>query len=723
MIPIALETLHKHFGYSSFRHNQEAIIANVLDGKDTFVLMPTGGGKSLCYQLPALVFEGVTLVISPLIALMKDQVDALRVNGIQAASLNSTLAYQDQQNIVQLLRENKLKLLYLAPERLLKTENEFISFLKQVKVSLIAIDEAHCISQWGHDFRPEYRMLERLKQEFPDTPVIALTATADKLTQKDILEKLALHNPGIFISSFNRPNIKYRVEPKQRSFDRLLDFLETRPDDSGIIYCLSRSSTEDLARQLTAEGYKALPYHAGLEKEVRSQNQELFLRDEVRIIVATIAFGMGINKSNVRYIVHMDLPKSIEGYYQETGRAGRDGLDSEALLFYSYADVNKLRNFATIESNDKQTGINLQKLDKMALYGEIKTCRRKYLLNYFDEPAPDDCGNCDICLSDFETFDGTVIAQKALSAVARLQERFGIGYVIDFLRGSASEKIREEHKHLKTYGVGADITKEEWQKHFYDLLGQGYLKKSDGQYPVLQLTEMSHPVLKGQEKVTLASVKAKAVVAPVPAQEEQPHEDELFTKLKRVRLDLARLEDVPAYIVLSDATLLELATYLPHNREEISRISGFGEVKLDKYSEHFVNAIVEYCQLKGLSSRIHLRQSKRIRKDKREKLSDTKQQSLDLFLKGRNLSQIASERALSIGTIESHLAYFVETGDLDVLQLITADKYKKIEEIAAIKGYTSLAPIKETLGDAVSYGDIRMVLSDVKRKQKMEEAK
>src|SRR5688572_11262788 len=418
----ALQILQEKFGYTSFRLEQEAIINSVLQKKDTFALMPTGGGKSLCFQIPALMFDGLTIVISPLIALMKDQVDALRVNGIEAAFLNSTQASQEQDQILQKINSKTLKLLYLAPE------STFLKKISSFNVSLIAIDEAHCISHWGHDFRPEYLQLAQLKRSMPNVPVIALTATADRLTRKDIVEKLELHNPAIFVSSFNRANIRYTIEPKKNSFEKLLNFLETRKDESGIIYCLSRASTENLASDLAEEGIEALPYHAGMEREQRSRHQDMFLRDEAKIMVATIAFGMGIDKSNVRFVVHMDLPKNIESYYQETGRAGRDGLPSEALLFYSYADVNKLKGFVEVDGNNDQSAIMLKKLDMMAKFGDLKSCRRKFLLQYFSEDHTGNCGNCDNCTREVERFDGTMLAQKVLSAVTRLQERFGANY-------------------------------------------------------------------------------------------------------------------------------------------------------------------------------------------------------------------------------------------------------------------------------------------------------
>lgn len=711
MSPSAHTILQQKFGFQSFRKNQEAIIQHVLQRKDTFVLMPTGGGKSICYQLPALMFEGLTLVISPLIALMKDQVDALTLNGIPAAYLNSTLSASEQEAIMQKLRQNELKLLYLAPERLLRTESEFMSFIRSLNISLIAIDEAHCISQWGHDFRPEYRMLSRLKNEMPDVPVIALTATADKLTRKDILEKLALKNPETFISSFNRPNIRYLVEPKRKSFDRLLDFLNQHKEDAGIIYCLSRISTESIAEDLRREGYKALAYHAGLDRDLRAKHQDLFLKDDTKIIVATIAFGMGIDKSNVRFVVHMDLPKSIEGYYQETGRAGRDGLNSEALLFYSYGDVMKLRSFATVEDNEAQTRINLQKLEKMASFGELTLCRRKFLLNYFDEEAPQTCGNCDICLTKTDTFDATIIAQKALSAVVRLQEKFGAGYAIDLLRGSHAEKIREEHKQLKTFGIGADISKEDWQKYFNELIGLGYLQKSEGQYPVLQLTSKSAAVLKGQEKVLLTKSREKIQTATA----ETVYETALFDNLKNLRRVLAAEEGVPAYIVLSDATLLEIATYLPLHKTEFAQIAGFGELKLAKYGEKFWRVVADYCTAKNIQSRIHLKKPKRQQKEKIERLNDTKQQSLDLYRSGRTISQIAAMRELSVNTIEVHLAYFVGSGDLSIDEFVSPEKLNSIEKVVRENGNKALSPLKEILGDGYSYAEIKMTIAHLSR--------
>ena len=716
MTPI--QALQKYFGYSDFRHEQEAIIQHVLNKKDVLALMPTGGGKSLCYQLPAVLLDGLTIVISPLIALMKDQVDSLNVSGIPAAFYNSSQTPDEQVQLTTKLKNNGIRLLYLAPERLFGNESKLMGFLKTLPVSLIAIDEAHCISHWGHDFRPEYLALAGLKDHFPNIPVIALTATADKLTKKDILEKLNLKNPAVFISSFNRANITYRVAPKKNSFNQLLAFLEERKDEAGIIYCLSRKSTEALAADLKDEGFLAEAYHAGLDHAVKARNQEAFLRDDLKIIVATIAFGMGINKSNVRYVVHVDMPKNIEGYYQETGRAGRDGLPSDALLLYSPGDAIKLKQFAMIDDNPEQSRIMLNKLNDMVKYCQLQACRRQFLLKYFEEEFPPNCGSCDICLTEFKRFDGTLIAQKALSAVSRLKERFGSTYVIDFLRGSKNEKIREEHKQLKTYGIGADVSKTDWHRYVRELTKMGYLQVTDDAYPVLKLTSLSGPVLKGLQKVELIASQTTEEHQPADA---LPFEAGLLVELKNIRRDIALHENVPAYVILSDATLVEIATYLPQNLDELRLISGFGDIKLARYGREFLLPVKNYCAKNDLSSKIKQKVRKRERKPKTERSNDVKRSSdtafdsFTSFRSGKKVAEIATERGLVVSTIEGHLSYYVYNGSIDIAEMVTEEKKRLIKDAIESYGAEKLSPLKEVLGVDFSYGEIKAVIAWMRR--------
>jgi len=704
------KVLKEVFGYREFRGEQEAIIEAVIHGQDALVLMPTGGGKSLCYQIPALCQEGISIVISPLIALMKDQVDALKMNGVGAAYINSTQSREEQMEIIHQLRSGKIKLLYLAPERI----NESLwKFLKSFTISLFAIDEAHCISHWGHDFRPDYRQLIRIKELFPQVPLIALTATADNITREDILKCLGLAQAKVFVSSFNRPNIRYLVTPKQNSYVELLQFLKDKKEESGIIYCLSRRSTEDLAEDLREEGLSAVCYHAGLNRETRQKNQELFAADKVKIVVATIAFGMGIDKSNVRYVVHMDLPKNIESYYQETGRAGRDGLDSDALLFYSYGDVIKLKSFVEVEGNETQSEIMLKKLDQMANFASKRSCRRKYLLNYFDEKAPSYCGNCDFCLSEFEKKDATTAAQMALSAVGRLQERFGGGYVIDLLRGSESVRIREEHKQLPTYGIGADKSKEEWSAIIRALIEQEVLFRTEDRYPVLKLSPMAWSILKGKEKFFYYSRLEKESVEKVAISSNRSNE--LFERLRKLRMLIAESEGVPPFVVFSDATLDELATFLPQNQDELLRISGFGQVKLAKYGKEFLDEVLSYCREKGLSSRMPAEKIKR-RKTKTRKTkkgeSSTYLETLQLAKQGLSIEEMAEARGFSPKTIVSHLELWLEKGELMVDNYVGAEKQNQIKKVVAEIGTEQgLRAIKESLGEHYSYEEIRMVLA------------
>ena len=714
----AKQVLKHQFGFDSFRMNQEAVISAVLAQRDAVVLMPTGGGKSLCYQIPALMMEGLTVVISPLIALMKDQVDGLRANGVEAAFLNSTQSAAEQVPVFQKVRSGELKLLYVAPERLLQSGDRFIDFLRGIDISLFAIDEAHCISSWGHDFRPEYLRLATLKREFPSVPLIALTATADKLVRKDIVDRLEIANAEVFVSSFNRQNIHYSVEPKRNSYGQLLSFLDQRKDQSGIIYCLSRNSVDSLAADLRDEGFSALPYHAGLDKQTRDRHQTSFVNDETKIIVATIAFGMGIDKSNVRFVVHMDLPKNIESYYQETGRAGRDGLESDALLFYSWADVSKLKGFVEVDGNVEQSAIMLKKLDAMAKYGDLKSCRRKFLLNYFSEDFGATCGNCDNCTKEFERFDGTVIAQKALSAVYRTGQRFGLSYVIDLLRGSQAQTIRDEHKHLKTYGIGADLPKQTWFDHFKDLIAQGYLAQTEGTYPVIVLTEKSTDVLSGKTTVELIKVAVKEEKKPKLVREVSlPYDRALFDELRAVRTAFAKSEGVPPYVVFSDATLVEMATYFPQLDWELRKISGVGDLKFEKYGADFLRAIKDYCLKNGLVSNIGLKAPKRANKQRTKRDAsgkDTYHISFEMFRDGRSIAEIARERGVQPSTIENHLARFITTGEMQLDELVPLHKVETIRKaVLKFNDGGALSPIKEFLGDDYTYGEIRAVIASM----------
>lgn len=601
-----LQTLKTYFGYDSFRPLQEDIIRHLMDRKDALVLMPTGGGKSICYQLPALLSEGTAVVVSPLISLMKDQVETLCANGIAAGALNSNNDETENASLRRACMEGKLKLLYISPEKLLAEANYL---LRDMHISLFAIDEAHCISQWGHDFRPEYTQMGILHQLFPQVPIIALTATADKITREDIIKQLHLNQPRIFISSFDRPNLSLTVkrgyQQKEKS-KAILDFIARHPGESGIIYCMSRSKAETVAQMLQKQGIKSAVYHAGLSPARRDEAQDDFINDRVQVVCATIAFGMGIDKSNVRWVIHYNLPKSIESFYQEIGRAGRDGMPSDTLLFYSLADLILLTKFAT---DSGQQSINLEKLQRMQQYAEADICRRRILLSYFGENTTCDCGNCDVCKNPPERFDGTIIVQKALSAIARSEQQIGIGILVDILRGNMSSEVTERGYHrLKTFGAGREVPVRDWHDYLLQMLQLGYFEIAYNENNHLKITQSGTDVLFGRARALLVTIRREEAVqatrgrkrkATVPTKElplglPNTESGELFEALRTLRKRLADQEALPAYIVLSDKVLHLLSASRPTTIEEFGNISGIGEYKKKKYGKEFVELIRKY---------------------------------------------------------------------------------------------------------------------------------
>jgi len=593
-----LKSLKNIFGYETYRPQQQEIIENLIRGEDAFVLMPTGGGKSLCYQIPSLHRAGVGIVVSPLISLMKDQVDALQACGVKAAFYNSSLKSREARRVLAMLHGEELDLLYIAPERLVS--DEFLQRLRDIPIALFAVDEAHCISQWGHDFRPEYSRLGRLRKLFPQIPMIALTATAESHTRRDILDRLHLRHARCYITSFDRPNIRYTVLDKIKPFSQLIDFLRNHFGEAGIVYCLSRKRVDDLAAKLQSAGFNAAPYHAGLTTAERQKVQDDFLRDDVRIMVATVAFGMGIDKSNIRFVVHYDIPKNIESYYQETGRAGRDGLAADALLLFGYGDIAIARSLIENTQNPERKRIELHKLNAMVAFAEASSCRRRILLGYFDEWVEQDCGNCDICLHPPEMIDVTEDARKALSCVYRVNQRFGMGHVIDVLRGSKKERImRLGHDRLSTYGIGADKSQEYWGGLLHHLVHRGFLQQDVGNYSVLALTDAARPVLRGEQSLTMAVPRVKSAATLKSSRRKSgdaDYDEELFQRLRALRKTLADAAGVPPFVIFSDISLAGMAAALPADDEAFLNVHGVGTHKLERYGEDFLGEIRRYLQ-------------------------------------------------------------------------------------------------------------------------------
>ncbi|REH54632.1 ATP-dependent DNA helicase RecQ [Tenacibaculum gallaicum] len=692
-----LEKLKINFGYDSFRLEQQAIIENILAKKDTLVIMPTGGGKSICYQLPALFFEGVTLVISPLIALMKDQVDSLKANGIPATFFNSSQSTEEQQQVFEAIASKSIKLLYVAPESLSLLQN----VLNQSYISCIAVDEAHCISAWGHDFRPSYKQLAFLKKSLPETPIVALTATADKATQQDILEQLSVPNAAQFISSFNRENIALEVRPANDRVQQIIKFIQRRPNEAGIIYCLSRKATEQLAKKLQQNNVDAKAYHAGLPFEERAKTQEAFIKDDCEVICATIAFGMGIDKSNVRWVIHYNMPKNIEGYYQEIGRSGRDGLPANALLFHSYADVIQLRQFIENTGNKE---VQEAKLERMKQFAEATVCRRKILLSYFGELIEENCGNCDVCKNPPKFFDGTVIAQKGLSAIYRLQGKEAMGMVIDVLRGAKNAAVLDKnYQTLKTYGVGDDISWRDWQHYLVQLTNQGYCQIAFHLNNSLQLTEFSNKVLFEGEKVQLTTPVEfkKEVKTATKEKKKKAVKDTLFERLRKLRYRIAQEEDIAAYLVFNDATLKEIENERPQSDEEFLAISGVGQRKLEVYGAEFMEEIKTF-----------LSEKKRTKKD-------TTLETFKLYKEGFTVEEIAENRGLKPTTIFSHLSkLYLEGKDVSLDDFIEADTLALVANAKKVlKNETALKPYFEFLGEQVPYEKIRVGLTILQRKR------
>ena len=699
----AYHILNKIFGYQEFRHQQGDIIQDVLNNKDAMVLMPTGGGKSLCYQIPAIIRPGVGIVVSPLIALMQDQVDALTQLGVSAGYLNSNQSNDIQQGIEQQLLNNELDLLYITPERLMS--NRMLSLLNQSIISIFAIDEAHCVSQWGHDFRKEYQQLNILHQRFPDIPRIALTATADERTRQEIIEQLDLHNAKTYINSFDRPNIHYQISDQNNKTDLLKFIKNSHQHDAGIVYCLSRKKVEETADWLSEQGFNALPYHAGLRQDERENNQKRFLREDGVIIVATIAFGMGIDKPDVRFVAHLNLPKSIEAYYQETGRAGRDGLPADAWMSYGLKDLMLLKQMIQESDNQMQQRISHSKLDSLMALCETTECRRFHLLDYFGQESNKACGNCDICLSPPETWDATEAARKALSCIYRTGQRFGVGYLTDVLLGKSNERISQNgHDQTTTYGIGKDLSVNEWKGIYRQLIAMSYISINFEQYGALFLTDKARPLLRGEVELKLRKQNKKASKKSESKKKSSLREidEELFEALRQCRYNLSKEESVPPYVIFHDKTLIEMSRKRPASLTEMGKIAGIGDKKRDKFGQKFLDIVQQFD----------------IHPWFKNDLSETVNTTLELYLKEQSTKAVADSRELTLSTIYTHLSTAIKHDVIsidDINEIDTAD-IKQIEnaiELCAEGGQEGTKAIFEFLNEEIEYGIIHCVRSSL----------
>ena len=710
-VPLSLEQALKHFfGYDSFRPGQREIVEAALQKRDMMIVMPTGGGKSLCFQLPALLKPGLTVVVSPLIALMQDQVEALQDNGIGATFLNSTLSSQETRSRETAIQEGKIKLLYVAPERLLG--ERFLPFLdivaNKLGISAFAIDEAHCVSEWGHDFRPEYRQMQRVRDRYPDIPIMGLTATATERVRQDIIQQLTLRNPYIHVASFNRPNLYYEVRPKTKhSFAEVLQIIQKK-GGSGIIYCLSRKKVDEVAYKLQQSGIQALPYHAGMNDVDRATNQTRFIRDDVQVMVATIAFGMGINKPDVRFVIHYDLPKNLEGYYQESGRAGRDNEPAHCSLFFGYGDVKTIEYIIEQKPDPQEQRIAKQQLRRVINYADSSDCRRTIQLSYFGDSFPGNCGNCDNCCNKKPVEDWTLEAMKFLSCVARCQEKFGMNHIIDVLRGSKSQKVLQyQHHQLSTYGIGKDRSADQWKKLSRSLLHQGFLEETTDGFPILKLNEKSWEIMKRQRTVEIAIEPQREVQEKVRYLAVEV--ESLFAILRTLRKQIADEQFVPPYVVFADKSLRDMAEKRPQNLREFEEVYGVGSNKRDKYGKVFLEAIRTFCQEQDLPTNAASSDVAN-HPNLSNVASYSQMQTWELYRQGLTVQGIANARGMSPNTISGHLVELMEMGwELDINLLVESERQQAIVNAIEVIGDERLKAIYEFLQEGYTFEEIKLV--------------